>query len=243
MYPATGTYFLCGMLFKHKERSSAHSCGGAQAHQRTVQTPSPNGNTHGTQTKAVYSKICSKQLHKSPKEKTTTPRQKTKNAQEKTKHEKLTHKMSFPAYFLTSVTSTFRLAASACFRAAASRPPVAPRRLAFPAPDTMLDAAFLPKIPARTCSNASVFSRKRRSAQELETFSQKTPIVYHGHVNMAWEGKRLEGRWGRYSSAAVAFLRYRYKYIKHQFVSSWGMLMLYGFTYNIYSYRSFVAKT
>lgn len=58
--------------------------------------------------------------------------------------------MSFPAYFLTSVTSTFRLAASAFFRAALSPEPA--RRLALPAPDTIPDATFLPKIPASTCS-------------------------------------------------------------------------------------------
>ena len=63
---------------------------------------------------------------------------------------KTTHTMSFPAYFLTSVTSTFRLAASSFLRAAPSAAPA--RRLPLPAPDTMSDAAFLPKIPARTCA-------------------------------------------------------------------------------------------
>ncbi len=73
--------------------------------------------------------------------------------------------MSFPAYLATSVTSTFRLAASAFFRAAPSNAP--PRLLALPAPDTMLDAAFFPNIPASTCSE-----RRRHVARYKSNFGQ-----------------------------------------------------------------------
>lgn len=64
------------------------------------------------------------------------------------REENKTYTMSFPAYFLTSDTSTFRLAASSFLRAAPSAAPA--RRLVLLAPDTMLDAAFFPNIPANT---------------------------------------------------------------------------------------------